>query len=461
MKNAVLTVVAIVVIGYCCFVAGQIFSLNEPEETATVESITAVAQDALHNKEYAVAIEEFNRALARNPNDAALHANLGLALKRAGRTQAAIPEFEECLLLDPERIDITKELGKSLYKFERFKEAKKNFEAVVSKRPDDAEAFQWLFTINDRLDHQLDNLPVLERLVELHPDDTQYVYAQVMIYHQNGQNDEALQTFEKLPKAEQETVKARYVLGSIYFKLPDYPKAIELLEQVVENDPEHTEAQELLEVARSQAVRAREYEQEISGIDQAIEGNPEDANLYFQRGLALTKAGNKSQATTAFQKCLSLIDPTDVETAKEIGKKLYSLERFELAEQCLQLIADEANDLEVYELLLGFSSRRNRPLERLPILEKMAALDPDETKYIVWQLGIYLENDKPEEALRMMKKMPQEWQDQVTNQYILGVTYYQLKDFPKAIEVLEKVVSSDPDNADAKKILDLCRAESP
>ena len=46
---------------------------------------------------------QFNRALARNPNDAALHGGLGLALTRAGRTQLAIPEFEKCLLLDPER----------------------------------------------------------------------------------------------------------------------------------------------------------------------------------------------------------------------------------------------------------------------------------------------------------------------------------------------------------------------
>jgi len=63
-------------------------------------------------------------------------------------------------------------------------------------------------------------------------------------------------------------------------------------------------------------------------------------------------------------------------------------------------------------------------------------------------------------ALQMIKKMPQVWQEQVKNQYILGITYYQLKKFSKAIEALEKVVSLEPENTEAKKILELCRSES-
>lgn len=460
MKNSVLILVAILFVGYCCFVAGRIFTLNQPNETETVESITAAALDALHNKDYPLAIAQLNRALARTPNDAALHGNLGLALMHSGNAQAAIPEFQECLLLDPERLDIAKQLGMSLFKFERLQEAKERFEAVVNKRPDDAEAYEWLFTINNRLDLSLENLPVLERLAELRPDDLQYVYAQIMVYHQNDQGENALRMFEKLPAAEQATVKARHVLGSIHAKRRDYPKAIEVLEQLVGDHPEHEDSQKLLELTRTQAAQARQFDQEISEIDKALEASPEDIDLHFKRGMILTKAGRADEATGAFEDCLSRLDPKDIETTKRLGIQFFSLEQLDFAERCLESIADEANDIGVYELLMGIHSRQNRPLENLPILEKMATLKPEESKYILWQLGIYLENKNPQKALELMLQMPEQWQADIKNQYIMGVTYYQLKDFAKAIELLQKVVHTEPENADAIKILELSRTEA-
>jgi len=458
MKNAVLRIIPIVLIGYGCFVAGRIFTVREAADPETFESVTLAAKEALDNKNYAAAVRQYQRALALRPGDAALHGSLGLALAQGGRTQDAINEFEKCLVLDPDRFDIAKELGKALYKFERFNEAKERFESVVQHRPKDAEAFEWLFTINNRVGQQLDNLPVLERLADLRPDDTQYQYSKIMVYHQNDLFEDALKAFEELPADERETGKARYLLAAIHFQHEDYAKAIELLEQLVSDEPEHAEAQNLLEDARMRSEQARKFALELKGLNEAIEANPDDPEARFRLGYALTKANRPDEATTAFQEALARLAPEDVDTAKQLAQILYKLERFDMAEQVLELVAEEAKDQEIYEILLGINARRNNPLENIPILQKLVELNPEDSKYVTYQLGIFLENGQPEKALQALKKLPEEQQTEIKNKYILGVIYYQLKERAKAAEVLEEVVRRSPDNEDAKKILEQIRA---
>ncbi len=52
--------------------------------------------------EYGQAIEHFRKALTFSPQDATLHYNLALTLKRAGRLGEAIEEFEKVLELKPD-----------------------------------------------------------------------------------------------------------------------------------------------------------------------------------------------------------------------------------------------------------------------------------------------------------------------------------------------------------------------
>lgn len=457
MKNSFLKIIPIVLIGYCCFVAGRIFSAREAAEPETVETITLAAQEALQNKNYTVAVQQFNRALALQPDNAALHGSLGMALAEGGRTQDAIGAFQQCLLLNPQRFDIEKQLGMALYKFERFQEAKQRFESVVSQRPNDAEAYEWLFTINNRVDQQLDNLPVLERLAELRPDDLQYRYAQIMVYHQNDLFEDALQAFDSLPPAEQESSKGQYVLAAIHVRQQNYDTAIELLEQLVSQDPEHADAEKLLKDTRTQAAQAEKFAADIAQIDEAIETNPDDPERRFNRGYALIKANRPEEAAKAFEEGLARLDPSDAETAKRLARILYELEQFDMAQQYLEKVAETAEDIQVYELLLAISTRRNQPLENIPILEKMAQLSPEESKYVAYQLGIYLENNMPAAALEVWQQLPEAEQQEPKYQHILGVVHYLLKNYSEAAEVLTAVVSQDPDNQEAKKILELCR----
>ena len=62
------------------------------------------------------------------------------------------------------------------------------------------------------------------------------------------------------------------------------------------------------------------YDRAIADFDEAIKLNPNDANAYYNRGLAYKKKGDKEQAIADFRKALE-IDPS-YQKAKIILKAL-------------------------------------------------------------------------------------------------------------------------------------------
>jgi Flp pilus assembly protein TadD len=58
-------------------------------------------KQAIEAKDWTLALERFNRALARDPGNADIHNYLGYAQRQSGNLDAAFKSYEEALRLDP------------------------------------------------------------------------------------------------------------------------------------------------------------------------------------------------------------------------------------------------------------------------------------------------------------------------------------------------------------------------
>ena len=56
---------------------------------------------AIESKNWKLALEQFGRALARDPNNADIHNYLGYAYRKSGNLDAAFRSYDEALRLDP------------------------------------------------------------------------------------------------------------------------------------------------------------------------------------------------------------------------------------------------------------------------------------------------------------------------------------------------------------------------
>lgn len=79
--------------------------------------------------------------------------------------------------------------------------------------------------------------------------------------------------------------------------------------------------------------------------------------------------------------------------------------------------------------------------------------EPERKKLLAEQIASFLDNNQPADALRVFETLPEEEQQQVNNQFVLGVIYVKQHEYQKAIDVLEDVVKLDPMHTDASHIL--------
>ncbi len=76
-----------------------------------------IVEYALSNKNFAAAEQQFRALLAKSPNDAVLHYDLGVALRGQGKLDEAMQSYEKALALDPEQAAPLFATGVVLHKY--------------------------------------------------------------------------------------------------------------------------------------------------------------------------------------------------------------------------------------------------------------------------------------------------------------------------------------------------------
>ena len=102
-----------------CFTAAQTVGTSKksiPQDPAAVElnRLLTAAQDAVNQQDYATAAREYQAYLAKKPDDAVVHYDLGYAYTALQRAADAKSEYEKAIALDPKMASAYQNLGLTL-----------------------------------------------------------------------------------------------------------------------------------------------------------------------------------------------------------------------------------------------------------------------------------------------------------------------------------------------------------
>ena len=183
------------------------------------------------NRDWRDEITFYTRTLAANPDSPRMHNNLGIALNRAGRYEAAVDHFRTALRLDPDYAKPHLNLGSTYFNMGRYREAVDHFQAgLMLKRDKDDRHYLGVYN----------NLGV----------------AQMHL----GQMDAAIRHFARVLEADPDNIDAGYNLGVALMRGGDYPEAGAWFSRVLTINPAHVQAARAYEYclkmmnAKSQAV---------------------------------------------------------------------------------------------------------------------------------------------------------------------------------------------------------------
>jgi len=129
-----------------------------------------LAIEAMKNRRYSDAVEEWNKALDLDATDAQAHNNFGVALMETGKTAQAIEHYRKALEIHPKFSEACNNLGEALASKGADKEAIVHFDKAVQLDPGFTVARQNLAMVLARTGQTDKAIEHMKKVIEQQPD---------------------------------------------------------------------------------------------------------------------------------------------------------------------------------------------------------------------------------------------------------------------------------------------------
>ena len=233
--------------------------------------------------------EVYEKLLAQDPDNETVIYNLGVLEYETGQWARSIPYFEKYLKSHPNDVQVHEFLFE-LYKKEKkddpaFKEA----QALIALKPDRVDPYRYAFEYAHARGNYQSVIPLLEKGVKAHPADMELRQCLVLAYLKTGKEDLAVEQLRVMAKEKPKDVNVLHQLAALQEKRGNDDAALETYEKILETSPENKEAGE---ARLSLMLRKARHEERQGNIKEAVSlykkvldtapGNEEAAEAYLR-----------------------------------------------------------------------------------------------------------------------------------------------------------------------------------
>ncbi|MGC9469287.1 MAG: tetratricopeptide repeat protein [Anaerolineae bacterium] len=251
-----------------------------PEDTQTAEAAktdgraTAVAycragNARLQEGAYQEAIQNYDKALALDPDYVAAYYNRGLAYAKVGALSGAIADYARVIQLDPDQIHAYRQRAHVHARRGALEEAAQDYTTALQKAPND----------------------------------TALLYDRANVYVRMGDYDRAIADYTAVLTHKPEHAEAYLNRGLARAAQEDYVEALRDYNQAIALDPKRAAAYNYRGQAYTHLDR---YTEALSDYDRAINLNPRHAVAYNNRGLLYVRIEAYPEAIEAYQRAMAI-----------------------------------------------------------------------------------------------------------------------------------------------------------
>lgn len=337
------------------------------------------------------------------------------------KSEAAIPLLERIVSIDPENKTAYAMLGALQYLQKNFAEAVKDFEAsgaLAFSQP--ASLMEYSMSLI-HLNRESEAVPLLQRLVEADPSNTNARYDLGLIQWRVGNSTDALAALEPLLKAHPADTRSMRLAAAIYEANNETPQAVELLRSAIMANPD--EIDNYLNFA-TLAFTHGSYKVGVDIVSTGISRRPDSAALYMARGVLYGQNGDFEKAMEDFDQAHKL-DPSNSMAASAEGIALSQRHNNkEALEAFRRQVSEHPKDAFGYYLLseaLYWSGPEQKSsgyqkniAEAITNAERARQLDPNLPQVYDLLSTLYLQNEQYQQAIDVcraaLKKTPNDQQ---------------------------------------------------
>jgi len=247
------------------------------------------------------AIASFSKAIQSNPQSMAAQLGLGNAYQQMGWAELAITHFQKALELEPDRFlaEYHCKLGDSLKDRGRIGEAIASYERAIATNPNEVDGYRAISQV-----YMGQNDPEAAKVIYERAEAHSSELLQGKDYNALG-----VAWLEKLRATEAEE---KLVIDDLV------DRAIACFQQAIQIDPSYADAHCNL---GSAFLRKDQIRDAILAYKEAIDIDPNFAQPYFNLGILLNNIDKNDEAIACFQSAISLV-PNWVEAHQYLGEIL-------------------------------------------------------------------------------------------------------------------------------------------
>jgi tetratricopeptide (TPR) repeat protein len=465
-------------------------SLNLYAETATASSSPADIIQALQSQQFEKALRLSQLDLKKYPEDKRLWTLRGMAWSGRGSTSEALASFKHALSLDSHYLPALEGAAQAAFR-KGSPEAKSFLSTILSEHPEDPTSNAMLGFVEYRdkdcndavasfgrgqvavshdanalgadgyclatLERYDEAMGVFRKALDLDPESQHVRLDLALVQWRANHPQDALATLQPLIDTTPALPAAQLLAASIYETSNDTPHAVQLLRQVILQDPKNVEA--YLDFASL----AFDHDSMQVGVDYLSAGLtqlPREPNLYLARGVLQAQLGHFPEAAEDFAKANEL-DPHL--SFPEVAQGLVDSQEHKSAEALSNFRAaakahpDDA--LAQYLLAEALSERSDAEgsidyKEEVVAAERAARLDPHMVAAHDLLATAYLRNDQPQKAIQecraALAAVPND--QQAVYHLILALRKTESKDeIPDLLKRLNQLRSAAPQGSRSKR----------
>lgn len=371
-----------------------------------------------------------------------------------GEPRKAMDAYGRCLNIDSSFPYIQYRYGRLLALDGQLDKAEAAFRRAMDLDPSFMEptlALIDMFVDSGRTDEAL---PLLEEVVENDPRNERAMIALGNIYLEKGRYQEAIAMMDRWREHTPLSREGEILLGRLHFEGGDLQEARAAFERLLRETPKSVE---LLRILGEVCLKSGDVEDARGYFDRAIEAEPEDYRGYLAlffassprladpSGIPLSEPERKELLARASDR----VPGDDFDGNYLVGVSLLNMEMYEGAERhLLRCHAVRPDDFDTQLNLATVYEKQRRYDSAVPYLESLLEARPDDPTTLNFYGYLLAEQGKDlPRAREMVEKALAS--DPENGYYLdsLGWIYYQMGDYTRAIVELEKAggaVKDDP-----------------
>lgn len=265
-----------------------------------------------------LALKNYQRALALNPDFAPAHERIGAIQQQQGNTMEAIACFSKAIQIDPQSLEAQLGLGNAYQQMGWAELAIIHFQNALAFHPDRFLA-EYHCKLGDSLKERgriVEAIASYERAISTNPNYVDAYRAIAQVYLRQNDPDSAHLIYERANDLELLQSKDYNALGVSWLQqistsnveqsvTDNYLKqAIACFERAIQIDPAYADAHCNL---GNVFVRQNQVKDAIISYKEAIDIDPNFAQPYFNLGILLNNIGKIDEAIACFQSAIELV----------------------------------------------------------------------------------------------------------------------------------------------------------